>query len=143
MNKLFLTAVVLTLIVFIGCEGDMGPEGPRGAAGPSTILVWADINVAGASSYPFSFGPANRVDSVKVVYNAAGDYDLSCWGQFPDDTGVLIITCSSDDVVTANTTGVGTIDSWADSLIQFSVFTWNTDTQVLDAEDFSFVIFGE
>ena len=135
--------VALTLIVFIGCEGDMGPEGPRGPAGPSTILVWADINIAGSSSAPFSFGPVNRVDSVKVVYNASGDYDLSCWGAFPDDPGVLIITCSSADGVTANTTGLGTITSWADTLIEFDVFTWNTGTQALDAEDFSFVIFGE
>ncbi len=144
MNRIFMLVVILTLIVFIGCEGDMGPEGPRGPAGPSTILAFGDIDWTFSVGFePLAFGPLNRVDSVTVVEIVEGRGTVSCWGTFPDETGTLIVSGSSDETIAPNITVTGTILSWGDTLITFNVQTWNTSTQVYDGDDFSFVIFGE
>ena len=141
MGKIFLVA--LTLAVFIGCgdTGPAGPIGPVGPAGPSTILAFGDINYGPTGV--FSFGPLNRVDSVKVAESATGTFEVECWGSFPDETGTLIVSGSSDDHVTPNINVVGTIRTWGDTLITFQVLTWNNNTQAADGDDFSFVIFGE
>ncbi len=116
-----------------------------GPPGPSTILAYADVDWYGSGGVFTirSFGPSNRVDSVKVVESQDGLNTVSCWGTFPDETGTLIVSGSSDDYVSSNLTVAGTINSWGDTLIIFRVSVWNTDTQAYDGDDFSFVIFGE
>ena len=146
MGKILLVTLVLAVAGFMGC-GDTGPEGPAGPIGPpgpSTILAYADIDIVGPTTHhALAFGPSNRVDSVLVEEFEYGHYGVSVWGTFPDEMGNLIVSASSDQGIVPNINVVATLTSWDAATIMFQVQTWNTDTQVLDDEDFSFVIFGE
>ena len=150
--KIFGAILILGFAVLIGCEGETGPAGPAGAdgvqgpvgpPGPSTILAFGDIDYAGPSK-AFSYGPRNLVDTVLVNDNGGGGgFDVSCVGTFTGAPGTLILATSSDDAIVSAISVSGNITSWADTLIRFRANTFNTQTHALDADDFSFVIFGE
>lgn len=147
--KCFSALVVIGVVALLACEGDPGPAGPAGPAGPpgpSTILAFGDVDftVGAGNDGVLSFGPSNTVDSV-TVDDTAGDgiFNVTCFGSFPNSAGTLVVSTSSDQGVANDIATTATITTWSNASIAFTAQTFNTNTAVLDGEDFSFVIFGE
>lgn len=147
--KLVATILMIGAAILLGCEGDAGPVGPAGPAGPpgpGMILAFGDVDftVGLGNDDILSFGPSSRVDSV-TVDDSGGDgvFLVSCFGTFPPTEGTLIVSSSSTQGVANNITTTATISSWTTTTIAFTAQTFNTNTAVLDGDDFSFVIFGE
>jgi len=130
--------VLLCVGCFVGCEGEQGPAGP---AGPSVLLAYADVNVTAGSPSTismFSSGPEGVI--VTGTCRAIGDYAMTVVGSFPDQTGTLLVSPSSQDPIDKKFV-TGHITAWTTTSITFDVNAYTT-SGTLSEEDFSFAILG-
>ncbi len=139
---------VTLVFVLIGCEGEQGPAGPtglqgdQGDPGPGYLLAYADVDMGGTGARPIlSSGPPE----VTVAANSTGDglADVTFTGTFPVETGVVLVSISSDQATEADCFLAAEITSWTTTQIVVHVEIYDAGASVFWDEDFSIVVFGD
>jgi len=137
-----LVILAICVIALVGCEGDPGPAGPAGDPGPNMILAYGDIDINETPPHTVvTYGPEGVTIS-EIEHIALGAYKVTVDGTFPTDQGTLFVTASSGVGVT-NAAVCGSLESWSQTQIVFSVRVYVITTGDYDWDDFSFIIIGQ